>query len=169
MSKSVRRTILIAFTSMPLAWAASVFAASIASGPPETSISKNGWSAVIDAINLARNWIFGILLAIVVVFILIGAFQILTAGGDDNKVKKGKNVIRNAVIALVIGVLCGSIVLLVTSFFDAATGSNPPNDSTGGNIGSPCTANVDCKLGLVCLPQNPTNITSPLVCQSPAP
>ncbi len=122
MLKLVRKIIFIVTTLMPLTWAASVFA-QIASAPPQTSISKSGWSAVISTINLARNWLFGILLAVVVVFILIGAFNFLTAGGDDNKIKKGRGIIKNAIIALVIGILCGGVILLVTSFFDTATNS----------------------------------------------
>ncbi len=122
---------------MPLVWAASVFAADVASGPPQTSISQNGWSAVIDLINLARNWLFGILLAVVVVFILLAAFNFLTSGGSDEKVKKAKGMLRNAVIALVVGLLCGSIILVVTAFFDASSG----NQNTSSNL---CRTDADC-------------------------
>ncbi len=139
---------------MPLVWAASVFAADVASGPPQTSISQNGWSAVIDLINLARNWLFGILLAVVVVFILLAAFNFLTAGGSDEKVKKAKGMLRNAVIALVVGLLCGSIILVVTAFFDASSGtqSNTPNTPQYGPSapGGKCVTDSDCGLGYYC-------------------
>lgn len=152
--KSVHTTILTTLTSMPLVWAASVFAADVASAPPETSISQNGWSAVIDLINLARNWLFGILLAVIVVFILLAAFNFLTSGGSDEKVKKAKGMLRNAVIALVVGLLCGSIILVVTAFFDASTGnqSNNPNVPQYGPSapGGKCVTDSDCGLGYYC-------------------
>lgn len=45
-----------------------------------------------------------------VLFLLWGGFQILTAGGDDDKVSKGKTIIIQAALGLVVIFIANSIV-----------------------------------------------------------
>jgi hypothetical protein len=53
---------------------------------------------------------------VAVVFALWGGFNILTAGGDEEKVKKGKTILIQAAIGLVVIFLAASIVnWIVTS------------------------------------------------------
>jgi hypothetical protein len=44
------------------------------------------------------GYVIGLLYFVAVVFALYGGFQILTAAGDEEKVKKGKTTLINAVI-----------------------------------------------------------------------
>ncbi len=68
---------------------------------------------VIDAITRLGGILYSILLVLAVLFILIGAFQILTAGDDAKKFEKGKKQIIYAAVAVAIGILATGIVTLV--------------------------------------------------------
>lgn len=52
----------------------------------------------------------GFLYLVAVVYALWGGFQILTAGGDEEKVKKGKTILVQAVIGLIVIFLASSII-----------------------------------------------------------
>jgi len=69
-----------------------------------------------DVIRLA-NKIGGILYALIIVlavlFILIGAFRMLTAGDKEEEFKKGKKQIIYAAIAVAVSVLATGIVRIV--------------------------------------------------------
>ncbi len=62
------------------------------------------------------NYLFVIAIPLAVIFIVWGGFVIMTAGGSEEKVKKGKGVITASVIGLAI--LFGSwlIVTVITTF-----------------------------------------------------
>ena len=70
-------------------------------------------SGVIDAITRASGILYSVLLVLAVLFILVGAFQILTAGDNAEKFKKGKQQIIYAAVAVAIGILATGIVKLV--------------------------------------------------------
>ncbi len=59
------------------------------------------------------NWAFGLLLAIAALFIIYAAFLYLTSGGDEEKVKKARQWIVYAVIAIIIAFLARAIVAIV--------------------------------------------------------
>ncbi len=138
--------------TVPLFRAAYVFAQSplVLQAPPQTSISTGGISALITMINAARDWIFGILLSVVVVFILLAAFNFLTSGGDEKKVASAKKMMRYAIIALIVGTLSGSIIILVGSFNDYVSNQKQPTnlcktDSDCNNIVQGCGTTNTCK------------------------
>ncbi|MFH1192951.1 MAG: hypothetical protein V1656_01380 [Candidatus Jorgensenbacteria bacterium] len=76
-----------------------------------------GVSDVYGYITTIANWLFGILLAVAVIFILYSAFLYLTSGGDEEKVGKAKGYLVYAVIAIAVGLLARGIVALVQTFF----------------------------------------------------
>lgn len=55
-------------------------------------------------------YLIGLLYFVAVVFALYGGFQILTAGGDEEKVKKGKTTLIQAVIGLIVIFLASNII-----------------------------------------------------------
>lgn len=57
--------------------------------------------------------IFKISIPITVLMILIGAFQILTAGGQEEKFKEGKNTIKWAIIGFALVILSGGFVNII--------------------------------------------------------
>lgn len=75
---------------------------------------------VITLITKAGGWLYSALVALAVVVIVYGAFEILFAGGDSEKVKKGKNVILYAVAAVAIAILATGIIVLVKELLGVA-------------------------------------------------
>ena len=57
----------------------------------------------------------GFLYLVAVVFALWGGFNILTAGGDEEKVKKGKTILIQAAIGLVVIFLASSIINFIVT------------------------------------------------------
>jgi len=63
-----------------------------------------------EIVNNIINFLFTLAIALVPLMILIGAFYIMTAGGDTNRVTTGKNIILYALIGFVIILLAKGIV-----------------------------------------------------------
>ncbi len=59
------------------------------------------------------------LAVLAVLYGLWGAFHILTAGGEEDRVKKGKDIIIQSIIGLVVIFLVGSLVNLVLGILTA--------------------------------------------------
>lgn len=77
------------------------------------------YSGVIGVINTIGNWMFGILLALAVIFIVYAAFLYLTAAGDEKKIGQAKDIIIYAVVAIVVAVLAKGIILVAQSLVGA--------------------------------------------------
>jgi len=95
--------------------------AQIPDKPPETIVSQKGMLGLIQIINTSSNTIFGVIILIAVLFILFSAFTIMTSGGDEGKLKKGKAMLKNTLIGLVIALLSVSIVLITISLLDLSS------------------------------------------------
>jgi len=73
-------------------------------------------------INIIQ-WALGLLGLVAVVMILIGGFQWMTAGGNEEKVASAKKIISAAVIGLIIILLAWAIVIFVVNTASTATGT----------------------------------------------
>jgi len=71
---------------------------------------KGDDSAADSAVQTLITNAISFLYLIAVVYALWGGFNILTAGGDEEKVKKGKTILIQAAIGLVVIFLASSIV-----------------------------------------------------------
>lgn len=65
---------------------------------------------IIDAI---ANWIFVILLAVAVIFVLIAAFQFLTSGGAPERISAARTNLLYAVVGVAVAVLARGFITLV--------------------------------------------------------
>lgn len=74
---------------------------------------------VIDLIN----WILGILALIAVIFILIGGFRWMTAGGNEESVETAKKILISAIIGLVIVLAAWGIALYAVTVLGNTTGA----------------------------------------------
>ncbi len=79
-----------------------------------------GWNFIQTLDNLL-GYLVGLLYFVAVVFALYGGFQILTAGGDEEKVKKGKTTLIQAVIGLVVIFLASNIIRWVITLWTWTT------------------------------------------------
>lgn len=74
---------------------------------------------ILDVIYTVTDWIFYIVLAFAIIFIIWGAFQIMTAAGAPEKVATGRNYIIYAIIGLIIGLLARSIPYIARAIIGA--------------------------------------------------
>jgi len=75
---------------------------------------------VICIINTAVNWLFFLLIALVVIFIILAAFKYLTAAGDPEKVKSANHTLIYAVVAIVVAIIAKALPYLVGTLFGIA-------------------------------------------------
>ncbi len=68
-----------------------------------------------DTVIQIVQWVLGFLGLVAVIMILIGGFQWMTAGGNEEKVASAKKIISAAVIGLIIVLLAWAIVIFVIS------------------------------------------------------
>lgn len=71
-------------------------------------------------VNIVQ-WALGLLALVAVIMIIIGGFQWMTAGGNEEKVDKAKKLISAAVIGLIIVLLAWAIVIFVIGVTNNAT------------------------------------------------
>ena len=69
--------------------------------------------ALLDLIDKVANWIFSLLLAVALIFILIAAFQFLTSGGSPETVAKARQTLLYAVIGIAVAFLARGFVAIV--------------------------------------------------------
>lgn len=78
--------------------------------PSDVYTDPNDW---VDLLIAITNWIFYILTFVAVIMLLYAAFLYITAGDDEEKVKKAKNIIIYAVIGLMIALLANGVPTLL--------------------------------------------------------
>lgn len=71
------------------------------------------------AIQTYVNYIMTFLYLIAVLFAIWGGFQILTANGDEEKVKKGKTILIQGAIGLLVIFIAGTLVKFILSVLAA--------------------------------------------------
>jgi len=64
-----------------------------------------GMLCLLDTVYSVTDWIFYGLLSLVSVFTIYGGFSIVTAGGDSEKVSKGRDFVIYATVGLIVAFL----------------------------------------------------------------
>ncbi|MDZ4295777.1 MAG: hypothetical protein U1A16_00190 [Patescibacteria group bacterium] len=76
---------------------------------------------VFGFLKTVANWIFAVLLVFGVIWLLVGAFKYLTAGGDAEAQGTARSQIIHGLIAIAIGVLALTAVNVVARYFGGPT------------------------------------------------
>jgi len=86
-----------------------------AGGTYDESTAGTTWGmcCMFNAILTITDWIFVILVSLVVLLVIFGAFQIMTAGGAPEKVSAGRSYIIYAMLGLVIALFAKAIPSVV--------------------------------------------------------
>lgn len=71
--------------------------------------------ALINTINTIVDWIFAFLVIYAVLFVIFGAYNILTSSGSPQKISSGRDYILYAAIGLLVGFIARAIPNLVKS------------------------------------------------------
>lgn len=92
-------------------------------------------SSLLTLIVLISNWVLGFVGALAVIILIYGGFVYVTAGGDDAQVSKATNVIKYAVIGIIIIVASFAIVNTLIRFTGGTyQASFEIRDASGGRI-----------------------------------
>jgi hypothetical protein len=91
--------------------------------PPDLEVEdncyteENEWATVclLNVINRVFDWVFVFIFALVGVMIVVGAFNIITAGGEPGKVTTGRNFILYALIGMVVAFFARAIPSIVAA------------------------------------------------------
>jgi hypothetical protein len=70
---------------------------------------------VFDTIYTVTDWFFFIILAIAVIFILVGAFMFVTAGGSPEKTMMARNYLIYAAIGIIVALIAKAIPAIAKS------------------------------------------------------
>jgi type IV secretory pathway VirB2 component (pilin) len=92
-----------------------IAAAQIPDDPTIGTTFGMGTADLEDTVIQIVQWVLGFLGLVAVIMILIGGFQWMTAGGNEEKVASAKKIISAAVIGLIIVLLAWAIVIFVIS------------------------------------------------------
>jgi len=68
---------------------------------------------VMVALTRVTNWLFAILLIIAVIYIILAAYNFITAGGDPAKVQMARSNLMYALIGVAVALLARGLVALV--------------------------------------------------------
>ncbi|MDP3901416.1 MAG: hypothetical protein Q8Q37_00360 [bacterium] len=76
-------------------------------------------NAIMAIFTNITNWLFAFLLVLATIFVIIAAFNYLTAGGDDEKIKGAHKIILYAAVAIAVGLLAKSVEFIVRQLINA--------------------------------------------------
>jgi len=83
----------------------------------ENNCYTDEWGTIclLNVINRVFDWVFVFIIALVGVMIVVGAFNIITAGGEPGKVTTGRNFILYALIGMVVALFARAIPSIVAA------------------------------------------------------
>lgn len=68
---------------------------------------------MLNTVYNITDWIFFVLLAIAVLFIIVGGFMFITSGGSPEKTMSARNYLIYAAIGIVVGLLAKAVPSIV--------------------------------------------------------
>jgi hypothetical protein len=78
-------------------------------------IGINSGDDVLTVVRTVGLWIFAAVMAIAVVFLVVAAFLWVTAGGNEENIKKARTMLINALIGVAIALAAQGLVNVVAS------------------------------------------------------
>lgn len=89
---------------------------------PGTENSSNITTAngLLDVVKRLIGWVYVVFFVLAVLFILMAAFTYLGAAGDEEKIKKAKNQIIYAAVAIVVALLAVGFSSIIGNFLGGA-------------------------------------------------
>ena len=84
------------------------------SGLADTAPATTG-AQLLTLVDTATNWVFAVFVVLAIIFVLLAAFQFVTAGGDSAKVGEARQKLIWASVGVIIALLAKGIVPVVRS------------------------------------------------------
>ena len=79
----------------------------------DASMDTQGMCCLLNTIYSITNWVFMLLIAVAMLFVVLGAFNFVTAGGNAEQTQVARNYIMYAAIGLAIGLLAKAVPSIV--------------------------------------------------------
>ena len=95
-------------------------AQSLPTPPTGTDSPIRDVSGVYGVLNGVLRFMYVVFFIVAAIFIVLAAFQYLTAGGDEEKVGKAKNMLIYAIVAIAVALIATGVSSIVRGFL-----SNP--------------------------------------------
>lgn len=135
------------FFVLALVPASSVYAANCENNPfPGAASNLTSQVPLFCSPSQLGNWAITILLSlaasVTIVFVIIGGYYYMTAAGNEEQSERGRKILTNSLIGLVVIIMSFAIVRIVVNTITGGTGSgqtinnNQPNNANN-NAGSP--------------------------------
>lgn len=80
---------------------------------PSKTTKDWGLVCLLSTVGVIADWIFTFSMAIVIIFVVMGAFFLVTSTGDAQKVTKGRNYILYAAVGMIVALLAKAVPALV--------------------------------------------------------
>jgi hypothetical protein len=77
---------------------------------------------LLEGLQRIINVLFAILVIVAVIFIILGAYSLMTAGGDQTKIETGRTKIIYAIIAVVVAILAWGVIDFVRRHIEGGGG-----------------------------------------------
>lgn len=117
MKKVLVSLTLISILAVPAVVSAFVHEILLGNQPP--AAPKTDVMVILDSLT---NWMFAILLVIAAIFIIVAAFNFITAAGDPEKTKTARMYVLYALIGVLVGFAARGLVALVGRIVAPAVG-----------------------------------------------
>jgi len=82
---------------------------------PDYKTKDWGMLCLLSSTYVITDWIFTLLIVVAGIFVIMGAFTLVTSAGSSEKVTKGKNYILYAAIGLLVGLLAKAVPAFIRS------------------------------------------------------
>ena len=74
---------------------------------------------VLSIIHTLINWSFAVVGGVVLIYLIIGGYYLLTSSGNEDQVKKGKDTIKSAIIGLIVVLAAWALVVFILRWLGA--------------------------------------------------
>src|SRR3989344_3678358 len=91
--------------------------------PTLPTAAPENFAGVIGVIVTIAQWMFGLLMALSIVFILYAAFMYIIAQGNQERIDTAKKILIYAVVGLVVAVMAGGGGVVVQNFLASSAGN----------------------------------------------
>ncbi|MDP2735294.1 MAG: hypothetical protein Q8P12_03740 [bacterium] len=78
----------------------------------DSEVPQSG-ADILSRISLIANWVFAIFLAISLIYILLGAFQFVTAGADPARISQAREKLIYAMVGIAIALLAAGFPAII--------------------------------------------------------
>jgi len=98
-----------------------ILATTFSNTGPDVQTAPSGaninFQTISGAVCTLTNWVFTLLTLVVVIYVLIAAYNYITSNGDEEKIKKANHNLIYAFIGLLVALLAKGIPYIIISAF----------------------------------------------------